>query len=322
MPPIFNTFPNPSLFNFRHFRISYSLLPPIRNLISRSVGHDAVNVVSIACGTALELSTFELLARSREIKVNYLGCDINKRDLRFNARVLQPKSPSVKQAYVHADIASSPPVAAIAKAHCIIWRHPEFLSDHAETPKELILDMCQILWHVLDNKDEKAPLLITCYDPHEMMLVIELIQQFCEADLKYDLSIDTQHGRASWQNPIVAPEDLDPLFNLNHHDQCQLLITQCRLKSVIADRELFLTTLSRAFHTVLSRVQAETLNPLLNLLENLNKPNLDVLREAVSYLNNQIRENSAPFMKREELLTVLTMHYEQSEILNQSTCCI
>lgn len=193
MPRIFNHYPSPSLFNLRHFRIAYALLPPIRNLITNSASHEALNIVSVACGTALEVASLELLARSRGTKVNYFGCDINRNDLRFNTRILQQKSPSVKQTYISSNMANDPPISVISNAHGILWRHPEFLSDHEEMPKELILDMCQILWHVLDNKNEKAPLLITCYDPHEMMLVLEIVHQFCEDNLTYDLTIDRQH---------------------------------------------------------------------------------------------------------------------------------
>ncbi|QDP72015.1 hypothetical protein FOG18_05235 [Legionella israelensis] len=314
---IFNNFPSPNLFGQRHFRISYSLLPPIRNLIESSASHDEINVVSIACGAALELATFELLARSRGIKVNYLGCDINKNDLRFNARVLQKRTPSIRQTYIYADVASSPPATAITKADCIIWRHPEFLSDHLETPKKLILDMGQILWNILEHKDSQTPLLITCYDPHEMMFVLELMQRFCEKGLKYHLCIDKQEGRASWKNPTIDSQDNDPLFNLNHHDQCQLLITQCQLKKINITQDKLLSALSRTFQIILPRMNPyERIKPSV-LLENLNKPDLDTLREAVCYLNNQIREHSDPFIKREQLLSLLTDDHEQEKSLYQ-----
>ena len=313
MKSIFNSFPNPSLFSLKHFRISYTLLSPIRNLIA-NFNQDEINVVSIACGAALELSTLELLARSRGVKIKYVGCDIESRDLKFNIRVLQKKASSVNQIYIHSDIASAPPVFAISHAHCIIWRHPEFLSDHDETPKKLILDMCHILWNVLENKSEEAPILITCYDPHEMMMILELIQQFCEEDLKYHLNIDMQDGRASWQNPIIDPEDVDPLFNLNHQDQCQLIITQCHLKKFITNSEVFLSALSKAFQNILPGIQSHEPNNLSGLLEQLEEPTLDVLREATSYLNNQIREDDNPFIKRDQLLTVLKQSYTQPEM--------
>ncbi|WP_019215498.1 hypothetical protein [Legionella tunisiensis] len=137
--------------------MAYSLLPVIRNLLANSASLEVFNVISIACGTAIELAAFELLARSREVKVNYLGCDINKTDLRFNMRILQKQAPHVKQTYIHANIASSPPLSDISNAHCIIWRHPEFLSDHDETPNGLILDMCQILWNILAHKMPRLP---------------------------------------------------------------------------------------------------------------------------------------------------------------------
>jgi hypothetical protein len=310
---IFSSFPNPSLFSRKHFRISYTLLPSIRNLIA-NFNQDELNVVSIACGAALELSTFELLARSRGVKVNYFGCDIDPRDLKFNTRVLQKKAPAVNQVYILADIASAPPVSVISQAHCIIWRHPEFLSDHDETPKKLILDMCHILWNILENKGEESPILITCYDPHEMMVILELIQQFCEEDLKYNLNIDMQDGRASWQNPLIDPDDRDPLFNLNHQDQCQLLITQCHLKKFIANSEVFLSALSKAFQNILPGIQMNEQTIPTVLLEQLEEPSLDVLREATSYINNQIREDDNPFIKRDQLLTVLKQSYTQPEM--------
>lgn len=308
---VFNSFPSPSLFPLRHFRMAYSLLPVIRNLLENSASQEVFNVISIACGTAIELATFELLARSREVRVNYLGCDINKTDLRFNMRVLQKQAPHVKQTYIHANIASSPPLADISNAHCIIWRHPEFLSDHDETPKGLILDMCQILWNILVHKNDKAPILITSYDPHEMMIILELIQQFCEEGLKYDLAIDKQPGRASWQNPTIEPEDKDPLFNLNHHDQCQLLITSCQAKKLVANEDMFLRALAKAFLTILPRVQPSEENKLADLLANLEQPNSDTLREATSFLNDQIRAKDSPFVARELLLSLLTDYYEQ-----------
>ncbi|WP_238400510.1 hypothetical protein [Legionella bononiensis] len=318
MKAIFNSFPNNSLFSLKHFRISYTLLSPIRNLIA-NFNQDEINVVSIACGAALELSTLELLARSRGVKINYVGCDIDSRDLKFNIRVLQKKAPSVNQIYIHSDIASAPPVFAISHAHCIIWRHPEFLSDHDETPKRLILDMCHILWNILENKSEEAPILITCYDPHEMMVILELLQQFCEEDLKYNLNIDMHDGRASWQNPIIEPDDRDPLFNLNHQDQCQLIITQCHLKKMIANSEVFLSALSKAFQNIVPRIQTnEQITPTV-LLEHLDEPTLDVLREATSYLNNQIREDDNPFAKRDQLLAVLKQSYSQPEMSHPLT---
>ncbi|WP_412754577.1 hypothetical protein [Legionella donaldsonii] len=36
-----------------------------------------------------------------------------------------------------------------------------------------------------------------------MMIILELVQQFCGEELKYDLTIDKQPGRASWQNPTL-----------------------------------------------------------------------------------------------------------------------
>ncbi|ASQ45518.1 hypothetical protein [Legionella clemsonensis] len=306
---IFNNFPNPSLFSQRHFRISYSLLPAIRGLISNCVRDDALNLFSVACGTALEVSTLELLARSGEREFNYFGCDINKRDLRFNTRLLKKTASNVHQTYIYSDMASAPPIPLIAEAGCILWRHPEFLSDHSEVPKKLILDMCQILWNILKNKEQQAPVLITCYDPHEMMLVLELVHQFCEDDLKYNLNIDKQDGRASWQNPIIDSEDLDPLFNLNHQDQCQLLITRCQPKNLNVNQTIFITALAKAFQSILPKLQNQP--PLL--LKSLKEPTLDVLREGAIYLNNQIRESFNPFVKREELCSVLMNSYEQSE---------
>lgn len=308
---VFNSFPSASLFPFRHFRMAYSLLPVIRNLLENSANPDVFNVISIACGTAIELAAFELLARSRGVKVNYLGCDINKADLRFNSRILKKQAPHVKQTYIHANIASSPPLSGISNAHCIIWRHPEFLSDHDETPKGLILDMCQILWNILVHKNAKAPLLITSYDPHEMMIILELIQQFCGEELKYDLTIDKQPGRASWQNPTIEPEDNDPLFNLNHHDQYQLLITCCPVKKLEATEDMFLKALAKAFLTLLPRVHPGEEKKLTDLLAHLEQPNSDTLREATSFLNDQIRTKDSPFVARELLLSSLTDYYEQ-----------
>ena len=312
----FNNFPSPSLVFFRLSRIAYALLSPIRNLLSNR-NLEVFNVVSIACGTASEITTFELLARSRGVTINYFGYDINKTDLHFNTRVLQKKAPNIRQIYIHSDVAQDPPTAGIANADCIIWRHPEFLSDHINTPKKLILDMCQILWNILENKNRDAPILITCYDPQEMMLIIELIQQFCEEDLKYNLEIDRQQGRASWQNPIIAPKDQDPIFNLNHHDQCQLLITQCQPKKLSGNNDVFLRALSKAFRTILPKIETCEQQKLFILLKNLGKADLDVLREATSYLNNQIRKNDNPFIKREQLISLLTQFYCQPEISRQ-----
>ncbi|MDI9819028.1 MULTISPECIES: hypothetical protein [unclassified Legionella] len=276
--------------------------------------------MSIACGIALEVSTFELLARSTGIKVNYLGCDISKSNLRFNVHDLQKKSPNVKQTYLYADVANSPPVAAIADAHCIMWRHPEFLSDHTETSKTLILDMCQILWNILLTKNDQAPLLITCYDPHEMRLVLELVQLLCAEEIQYELNIDNQVGRASWKNPTIDSQDRDPLFNLNHHDQCQLLITKCRHKKLTANRELFLSILSKAFQNILPEIANSQADKLSIILKKLGNPSPDALREAVSYLNDQIREDSNPFTKREQLLSLLSEDHQQPDNSQKSTC--
>jgi hypothetical protein len=310
MPSIFRNYPNPSLFAHTHFRTSYSLLQPIRNLIENIEG-DLLNVVSIACGTALELSTFELLTRSRGITVNYIGCDIDKSDLRFNARVLQRRSPGVKQSYIHSDIATHPPVNAIANANCIIWRHPEFLSDHEEIPKTLILDMGRILWNILATKNEAAPILITTYDPHEMMVVLELMNQFCEDDLAYDLKIDMQNGRASWQNPIIDPEDLEPLFNTNHHDHCQLLVTHCRLKDVLITPELFFKAISSTFQNILINIQPDN-QELPICLKEITNPDIELFRAITTYLNDQIRDHATPFIKRDELCSLLIDLYQQN----------
>jgi len=148
MSSIFNDFPNPSLFSQLHFRLAYTLLPAIRNLIKGAINNNEINVVSIACGTALDASTFELIARSRGLTFNYFGCDINKKDLLYNYRVIRNKTPNINHKYAHCDIAKTPPKSAIAKADCILWRHPEFLSDHSETPKILIVKMCHILWNI------------------------------------------------------------------------------------------------------------------------------------------------------------------------------
>ncbi|WED43729.1 hypothetical protein [Legionella cardiaca] len=306
---IFNNFPNPCLFSQRHFRISYSLLPAIRKLISNCSHTKELNVLSVACGTALEVSTLELLARSRGNKFNYFGCDIDESDLKFNRRLLRKTAPHVNQTYLHSDMASAPPIPLISEANCILWRHPEFLSDHSEVSKKLILDMCQILWNILKNKAQPTPILITCYDPHEMMLVLELLHQFCKDDLKYNLNIDKQNGRASWQNPIIDPEDLDPLFNINHQDQCQLLITHCQPKNLEINENLFISALAKAFQSILTKSEEQP----STLLKNLENPTLDVLRESTIYMNNQIRESAKPFLKREELCSQLMDYYAQSE---------
>ncbi|KTD11228.1 hypothetical protein [Legionella jamestowniensis] len=305
---IFNNFPSPRLFSQQHFRVSYSLLPAIRRLLSNCISTDSFNVLSVACGTALEVSTLELLARSRDWKFNYVGCDINKSDLKFNSHLLKKTAPNVHQHYIHSDMASAPPIPLISGASCILWRHPEFLSDHPEVPRTLILDMCQILWNILKNKERHVPILITCYDPHEMMLVLELVQQFCEDDLQYSLTIDEQNGRASWQNPIIDPKDLDPLFNINHQDQCQLVITQCQSKSLNVNRDLFITALAKAFESILPKLQ----NQPSILLKHLEMPTLEVLRDAVVYLNNQIRDSLNPFIRRGGLCSVLIDDYQQS----------
>ncbi|WP_045106003.1 hypothetical protein [Legionella hackeliae] len=304
---IFNNFPSPNFFSKQHFHVSYSLLPAIRKLITNCTQTDALNVFSVACGTALEVSTLELIARSKGSTFNYFGCDINKKDLRFSNHLLKQSAPNVHQKYIPSDMASAPPKSLISEANCILWRHPEFLSDHSEVPKTLILDMCQILWNILNNKDAHAPILITCYDPHEMMLVLELFYQFCEDDLEYGLTIDDQNGRASWQNPIIAPEDADPLFNLNHQDQCQLLITHCRSKNLKVNQEVLISALAKAFQSILPKLET---HPGV-LVKNLEKPTLDVLREATTYLNNQIRASSNPYINRGELCSLLMNDYEQ-----------
>ncbi|WP_019215499.1 hypothetical protein [Legionella tunisiensis] len=153
-----------------------------------------------------------------------------------------------------------------------------------------------------------------------MMIVLELIQQFCEEELKYDLTIDKQPGRATWQNPTIEPEDQDPLFNLNHHDQCQLLITCCQTKKFVTSQDMFLKTLAKAFLTILPRVQPSEENKLTNLLENLEQPNSDTLREATSFLNDQIRAKDSPFIARELLLSLLTDHYEQPQNSHLFSC--
>lgn len=310
MPSIFRNYPNPSLFAHTHFRTSYSLLQPIRNLIENIEG-DVLNVVSIACGTALELSTFEILTRSRGININYIGCDIDKSDLRFNARVLQRRSPGVKQSYIHSDIATHPPVNAIANANCIIWRHPEFLSDHEEIPQKLILDMARILLNILATKNEAAPILITTYDPHEMMVVLELMKQFCEDDLAYDLKIDMQNGRASWQNPIIDPEDLEPLFNTNHHDHCQLLVTHCRLKDMLITPDVFFKAISNAFQNILIKIEPDN-QELPIRLKKISNPDTELFRAITTYLNDQIRDHATPFIKRDELCSLLIDLYQQN----------
>lgn len=314
MLPIFNRFPNPGLFNLIHFRLSYSLLPAMRRLIERVGCKPSYNVVSIACGRALEVSTLELLARSRNITFNYSGFDINKSELCFNRKFIK-RMTHIQQQYIHSDVASNPPVSALESADCIIWRHPEFLSDHDETPKQLIVDMAQILWNVLKNKNKQAPLLINCYDPHEMMLVVELLREFCDV-LEYNLHIDTQPGRASWGNPSIDGEDKDPLFNLNHHDQCQLLITKCQLKSTVQyDNDALQHILGKGFQNILTQMTGGVSSELAILKEQLKKPNLERLRRAANFSNNQIRDHENPMEKREQLLAQCIEWYAPSASL-------
>lgn len=317
---IFNNYPSPSLFSQKHFRISYSLLPAIRGLIENT-GRDILNIISIACGTALELSTLELLARSRGIKINYCGCDLDKTDLSFNVRMLQKTAPRIKQMYIHSNIAKRPPVLMMADAHCILWRHPEFLSDHFEVSLTLILDMSQILLNILAFKRIDAPLLITTYDPHEMMIILELLNQFCDEGLAYKLSIDMHEGRASWRNPLVDPEDTDPLFNVNHHDQCQLLVTGGYLKRIESGPDVFIQAIAKAFQNILRKIQPEDSDELRKLFQELETPDVEQFRNTTAYLNDLIRMNSDPFIKREQMCAVLVDLYEQPQKEPAETMC-
>lgn len=314
---IFNKSRGPSIFGHMNFRIAYTLLPAIRNItLSAKRDDDPLNVISIACGAALELSCFEMLSRSLKIKINYLGCDIDEADLKFNCNVLSKRTRSVTQQYLLTDLAATPPIEAITAADCILWRHPEFLSDHSETPKELILNMAHILWNILQNKNRQSPVLITCYDPHEMMLVIELAKLLCENEIEYKLTIDKQDGRASIANPIVSPTDKDPLFNLNNHDQFQLFISYCSPTKKMITAPLLLNHLSRTFQTIISRIPTVNTSQQQEILKQLESFNLDALRLAVSFLNNEIRKNDHPFTKREEFISILSEQVEPAANLN------
>lgn len=310
MSYIFNKSPSPSLFGHMHFRTAYTLLPSIRKVALDSVKKGQLNVISIACGTSLELACFEMLARSLELSINYIGCDINKSALKFNYHVLGKRSKNIHQRYIHSDIASSPPSNYISNADCIIWRHPEFLSDHVEVPKTLILKMTQILWNILQVKNKDSSIFISCYDPHEMLLVIELLKEFCNKELDYELYVDTQKGRASIDNPMVSREDTDPIFNLNHHDQFQLTINNCKPIDMQAESGFFLNCLSMALKAILCQIPTKNEIGQLSIIGKLAKPDLNNLRAATEFLNNEIRNANDPFGKRNELSELLTQTIE------------
>lgn len=312
MPPIFNLSKTPSIFGHTSFRVAYTLLPAIREIALRSLKKNQLQVVSIACGTALELPCFEMLSRSRDIKVNYVGCDINKEDLQFNSRVFKKRTIRVAQKYIYADLAASPPAQEIAKADCILWRHPEFLSDHAEIPKQLIVTMAQILLHVLQHKNEHSPILITCYDPHEMMLVLELLTLFCQQNIQYTLHIDKHSSRASFDNPFIAPDDKDPLFNLNHHDQFQLTISTCSLSQASIDTSMLIGFIAKALQRVIVKIPTLHQKKQLETLEQLNNGGLEELRTAVTFLNDEIRTHETPLIKREEFISILSASMAQT----------
>jgi len=164
--------------------------------------------------------------------------------------------------------------------------------------------MSHILWNLLQHKNKQSPVLITCYDPHEMMLVIELTKLFCENDLEYTVTIDKQDSRASITNPYVSPEDKEPLFNLNNHDQFQMTISHC------SSNPLLLGHLSNALQTIMSRIPTQKKSKHHEILRQLAHVNLDALRSAASFLNDEIRNNDHPFIQREELISILSEHLE------------
>jgi hypothetical protein len=298
-----------------HFRMAYTLMPAIRRLIEHAkMDKESMNIVGIACGVAMELVCFEQISRSTGKQFNYTGFDINLSDLRFNNNVLRKKCSCVMQRYEHRNLASNPPKQSIVESDCILWRHPEFLSDDDETDQRLIFNLSQILWHVLQNKNQSSVLMISSYDPQEMMFFIELLKQFCTEDLQYSLSIDRQPGRASMANPLIVPQDEDPVFNLNHHDQCLLLVEESTIKQTEVNEAFFINALSQAFKNIFNR------HPIADqlLLKQLDDADLMTLKKASFALNNLVRQQAFPIAAREALLSSLSEDYGQNDELDNS----
>lgn len=305
MPYLFNPPGKFIAFGRVNFRLVYTLLPAIGTLIADAPSSERYQFISLGCGSAFEVQALAIIAKSRQININYTGFDIDRTELSFNKRYLKHRAPAISQDYEQRDLADNPPLTQLKNAHCILWRHPEFLSDHPETPTNLILKMTQIFTHTLAHKSATSPLLITTYDPHEMLLVMNLLRALTGENCLFEMTVDKRAERASMENPVIAANDKDPLFNLNHHDQFQLRILDATLAINPENKSELTAIIASALSKTLGQCGIDETVEAHSPLVNPSTVNLDTIRTAISCLNDSIRSHSKPLEARAHLIGCL-----------------